>query len=364
MKIDLHEITVREIAKNYKDSAEEGVVGYNGKLDIRPKYQREFVYKEKQRNAVVETIRRGFPLNIMYWVKNSEDCFEVLDGQQRTISFCQFVQGDFSIVVENNPFYFHTLTESEKEQILNYKLMIYFCEGTDKEKLDWFKTVNIAGEKLEEQELRNAIYTGEWLTDAKRHFSKSNCAAYHLAKNYMIGEVNRQKYLETAIKWISKDHIENYMALHQHDQNVNELWLYFQQVIQWVQATFPNYRREMRGIEWGYLYNQYKDKMFNTVELEKEITKLMTDEDVTKKSGIYWYLLTRNEKHLSIRAFTPNMKRESYERQKGICVKCGEHFELNEMEADHIRPWHDGGKTISENCQMLCKQDNRIKSGI
>jgi len=362
MKIELHEITVREITENYKDSAEEGVVGYNGKLDIRPKYQREFVYKEKQRNAVIETIRRDFPLNVMYWVKNSEDSFEVLDGQQRTISICQFVQGDFSVIIEDNPFYFHTLTESEKKQILDYKLMIYFCEGTDKEKLDWFKTINIAGEKLEDQELRNAIYTGEWLTDAKKHFSKSNCAAYHLGKNYMNGEVNRQKYLETAIKWLSKDHIENYMAQRQHDQNANELWLYFQQVIQWVQATFSNYRKEMKGIEWGFLYNQFRDKKVNTAELEKEIASLMSDEDVTKKSGIYWFALTREEKYLSIRAFTENMKRESYEKQKGICTKCGEHFELNEMEADHITPWSQGGKTNAENCQMLCKTCNRRKS--
>lgn len=362
MKIDLQEITVREVTKGYIDNAEEGVVGFDGKLNIRPKYQREFIYNDKQRNAVIETIRKNFPLNVMYWAKNNEDGFEVLDGQQRTIAFCQFVQGDFHILIEGNPFYFHTLTDSERNQILNYKLMIYFCEGADKEKLDWFKIINIAGIKLEDQELRNAIYTGEWLTDAKRHFSKSNCAAYHLAKDYMSGEVIRQKYLETAIRWLSNDHIEDYMAQHQHEQNANDLWLYFQKVIQWTQAIFPKYRREMKGIEWGYLYNRFNTKIFDTAELENQIARLMMDEDVTKKSGVYSYLLTGEERYLNIRAFNDNQKREAYERQIGICPKCGKHFELEEMEADHITPWHEGGKTISENCQMLCKRDNREKS--
>jgi len=362
MKIDLQEITVGEVTKGYIDNDEEGVVGYDGKLNIRPKYQREFIYNDKQRNAVVETIRKGFPLNVMYWAKNNEDDFEVLDGQQRTIAICQFVQSDFSVLVENNPFYFHSLTKLEQNKILDYKLMIYFCEGDDKEKLDWFKTINIAGIKLEDQELRNAIYTGGWLTDAKRHFSKSSCAAYHLAKDYMSGEVKRQKYLETAIKWLSDDHIENYMAQHQHERNANDLWLYFQKVIQWVQAIFPKYRREMKVIDWGYLYNRFNAKTFDTAELEKQITRLMMDEDVTKKSGIYSYLLTGEDRYLNIRVFSDNQKREAYERQEGVCPNCGKHFELEEMEADHITPWHEGGKTISENCQMLCKRDNREKS--
>ena len=174
MKIELHEISIREITENYIDNAENGVTGYNGKLNIRPKYQREFVYKDKQRNAVIETIVKGFPLNVMYWVKNSDDAFEVLDGQQRTISFCQYVNGDFSI----NSRAFQNLTITEQQQILDYKVMVYFCEGNDKEKLDWFKIINIAGEKLTDQELRNAVYTGAWLSDAKLKFSKSNCAAY------------------------------------------------------------------------------------------------------------------------------------------------------------------------------------------
>src|SRR3989339_2229431 len=295
----------------------------------------------------------------MYWVKSEDGIFEVMDGQQRTVSFCEYIDGKFSL----NNLYFHNLTDTDKEQILNFKLMIYFCEGNDKEKLDWFKTINIAGEKLTDQELRNAIYTGTWLTDAKRHFSKTGCPAFNIGSDYLNGSAIRQDYLETTISWISDEKIEQYMADHQHKPNANELWLYFQSVINWVKAVFPNYRREMKGVAFGPLYNQFKDKPQDPKKLEKEIAKLMQDDDVTKKSGIYEYVLIRNEKFLNIRAFTPNQKREAYERQKGICVKCKEHFEIEEMEADHITPWHEGGKTTAENCQMLCKQDNRTKSG-
>lgn len=359
MKIELKEITIREVIDGYVNNNEEGVVGYGGRLNIRPKYQREFVYKDKQRDAVIETVRKNFPLNVMYWVKNSDDSFEVLDGQQRTISICEYVIGNFSL----NYQYFHNLEDVEKEQILGYKLMVYFCEGNDKEKLDWFKTINIAGEKLTDQELRNAIYTGTWLTEAKKYFSKSGCPAYAIGSNYLNGSPIRQDYLETAIGWISGGDIEEYMADHQHEPNANELWLYFQSVINWTQTTFPNYRKEMKGVAFGTLYNQFKDAHIDSKKIETEITRLMQDEDVTKKSGIYEYVLTRNERYLSIRSFTDKQKREAYEIQKGICVKCQEQFEIEEMEADHITPWHEGGKTISENCQMLCKQDNRIKSG-
>ena len=359
MKIELKEITIREVANGYKNHDEEGVIGYGGKLNIRPKYQREFVYKDKQRDDVIVTVRNNFPLNVMYWVKNADDTYEVLDGQQRTISICEYVASSFSL----NALYIHNLTNVEKDQILDYKLMVYFCEGNDKEKLDWFKTINIAGEKLYDQELRNAIYTGTWLTDAKKHFSKSNCPAYNMGSDYLSGSTLRQDYLETAIRWLSNDNIEQYMAVNQHKPNANELWLYFQSVINWIKAVFPKYRKEMKGVAFGTLYNQFKGDQFDSKLLETEITHLMQDEDVTKKSGIYSYVLTRNEKHLSLRTFTDKQKRESYERQQGICVKCNEHYEMHEMEADHITPWHLGGRTNAENCQMLCKQDNRIKSG-
>ena len=359
MKIELKEITIREVTNSYINSNEEGVVGFGGKLNIRPKYQREFVYKDKQRDSVIETVKKNFPLNVMYWVKNEDDTYEVLDGQHRTISICEYVAGNFSL----NGLYMFNLTTTEEQQILDYKLMVYFCEGNDKEKLDWFKTINIAGEKLYDQELRNAIYTGTWLTDAKKYFSKTNCPAYNIGSDYMTGSPIRQDYLQTAIAWLNNDNIEEYMAVNQHKPNASELWLYFTGVINWIKVVFPNYRKEMKGINFGFLYNNYKDKQFDAKKLEEEITKLMQDEDVTKKSGIYEYVLTRNEKYLSIRAFTDKQKRESYERQKGVCVKCGVTFELNEMEADHITPWHEGGKTTADNCQMLCKDDNRRKSG-
>src|ERR1035437_4915030 len=232
MKIDLNRIKIRKVIKDYKDSAEEGVFAYGGKLDIRPKYQREFVYKEKQRNAVIETIKNSFPLNVMYWMIREDGGYEVLDGQQRTISIGQYVNGDFSL----NDRFFHNLTDEEQAQILNYELMIYFCEGTDKERLDWFRIINIAGEILTEQELRNAVYTGSWLSDAKLKFSKTGCAAYLLANDggqLMGGSPIRQEYLEKTLAWIGNNEIREYMAMHQKDQNANELWDYFKSTIEW-----------------------------------------------------------------------------------------------------------------------------------
>ncbi len=364
MKIELHEITVGEIAENYIDNAEEGVVGYGGKLNIRPKYQREFVYDEKKRNAVIDTIMKGFPLNVMYWVRNEDGTYEVLDGQQRTVSFFQYVEGDFSVGER----YFHSLTEYERQKILDYKVLVYFCEGNDREKLDWFRIINIAGEKLTEQELRNATYTGPWLTHAKSIFSKSNCAAYLLAKDYVSGSPIRQEILETALDWMSKGAIEEYMSAHQHDPNANELWTYFRNVIEWVQLTFPRYRWEMKGIAWGGLYDEFHGKTYDTAALEQKIAVLMADDDVTSKKGIYPYLLTGKEKLLNIRAFTESQKRQVYERQGGVCPHCvREHREktryaFDEMEGDHITPWCEGGKTVLENLQMLCKEHNRLKS--
>lgn len=360
MKIELKEITVSELADSYEDNDEGGVKGYSGKLDIRPPYQREFIYKDKQRDAVIDTIRKDFPLNVMYWAVREDGDFEVIDGQQRTLSICQYVEGDFAF----NGRYFHNLQKDEKEQILAYKLMVYLCSGTDSEKLEWFKTINIAGEKLTDQELRNAVYAGSWVTDAKRYFSKNGCVAYGLGSDYLSGSAIRQEYLETTIKWISKDDIEGYMAMHQHKPNANSLWLYFQSVIAWVKSTFPTYRHEMKGIAWGDLYNAFNEQEFDPKKLEAKISRLMEDEDVTNKKGAYSYVLDGKEKHLNIRAFSKNQKRESYERQKGICPVCKKHFELDEMEGDHITPWHLGGKTVSENCQMLCKEDNRRKSGM
>ena len=370
MKIELHEIPVRALVDGYVNNDEEGVWGYGGKLNIRPPYQREFVYKDKQRDAVIETVRKNFPLNVMYWVDNGNGTFEVMDGQQRTISICEYVKGKFSINFQ----YFHNLEKEEQEQILDYRLMVYFCHGTAREKLDWFKTINIAGEKLTDQELRNAVYTGEWLHDAKRFFSKTNCPAYQLAKDYMSGSPIRQDYLETALSWIADSKgqtIEEYMAEHQHKPNANELVSHFRHAIDWFKMVFPVYRKEMKGIEIGLLYNKYKDREYDQKYLESRIKELMQDEDVTNKKGIYVYLLSGEDpamlRHLSIRAFSERMKREAYERQGGICPKCqppANHYAFEDMEADHIIPWSEGGKTVAENCQMLCKLHNRLKSNV
>lgn len=364
MKIDLHKIPIREVAAGYVDSAENGVIGYGGKLNIRPAFQREFIYKEKERNEVIRTIKKKFPLNVMYWVKSADGTFELLDGQQRTISFCQYVSGDFSVDHRG----FANLTKTEQEEILNYSLMIYICEGTDKEKLDWFKIINIASMELTAQELRNAIYTGEWLMEAKKYFSKPQCPATKIAGEYLTGPANRQKDLETALKWISSRddiEIEDYMSKHQHDTNCNELWLYFQAVISWVKATFPTYRGKlMKGLEWGIYYNKYGTNAYDPKKLETRIAELLDDDDVSNQKGIYEYLLDGQEKHLNIRAFSEKMARTAYERQKGICTKCKKHFEIEQMQADHIKPWSKGGKTAAENCQMLCADCNRKKSDI
>ena len=363
MKIELHEILISDIVENYTDNSEDGVVGYKGLLNIRPAFQREFIYKEKQRNEVLNTVRRNFPLNVMYWVKSDENNFELLDGQQRTISICQYVKNNYSI----NYQYFHNLTTGEQKQILDYKLMVYICEGTDKEKLDWFKTINIAGEQLTMQELRNAIYTGEWLTDAKKYFSKTCCPAHNIASEYLQGTAIRQNYLESVISWISAKEgkqIEDYMAEHQHESTANELWLYFNSVNNWVKVTFPNYRREMKGLEWGLYYNKFGFGKYDPKALESTIITLIDNDDVTRHAGIYEYLLDKDERHLSIRKFAEKMKRSAYERILGICHVCKNHFEYEEMEGDHIKPWHLGGKTIAENCQMICKDDNRRKSGV
>lgn len=362
MKIELHEIPIREVAKGYKDSQESGVVGYGGLLDIRPAYQREFIYKDDKRNAVIDTVRKNFPLNVMYWVKTKQGTYEVLDGQQRTISICSYINKEYSIDYQ----YFHNLTKDEQEQILDYPLMVYICEGTDKEQLDWFRVINIGGERLTDQELRNAVYTGEWLTDAKRYFSKTGCVAYQIANKYLNGVANRQDYLQTALRWIAHRDgkvIEEYMSEHQHDTNANELWLYFKSVIDWVMILFPHYRKEMKGIEWGYLYNKYHLNSYDSKAFESRILDLIDDDDVGSIKGIYEYLFDGEEKHLSLRQFDDKTKRKVYEKQKGICAVCGKHFEIDEMEADHIDPWHDGGKTVIDNCQMLCKPCNRRKSG-
>lgn len=363
MKIELNEISIREVAEGFVDSAEKGCRAYGGKLNVRPAYQREFIYKDAQRKKVIESIKKNFPLNVMYWIKTDDGNFEMLDGQQRTISICQYLNGDFSFERRS----FANLPADEKNQILDYKLMIYICSGgSSREKLDWFKIVNLAGAQVNDQEMRNAVYPGSWLTDAKKYFSKKNCPAAKIAADYMKGSPIRQDYLETVLKWIAKRdkiEIEDYMNEHAQDPNAGEIWLYFKKVIDWIELTFPTRRKKiMQGQDWGIFYNEYGNNVYDAEKFDDEIKRLLEDDDVTRNSGIYAYLLDRNEKHLSIRKFSEKMRRAAYERQNGICAKCGNPFDIKDMQADHITPWSKGGKTVPENCQMLCADCNRRKS--
>ena len=367
MNIELKSIPIRDLIAGYSNDPEIGVRGYNGKLDIRPPYQREFRYDEAQKRAVINTIMKGFPLNIMYWSVVNDNEYEMIDGQQRTLSICEFYTHDFNIVDnDRGVLFFNTLTDEEKEQFLNYKLTVYFCSGTDKEKLDWFRVINIAGEKLLDQELRNAVYVGPFVTDARRHFSKNGCPAYKAGGDYMTGKLEEQAYLETILKWAArKDNmtIDKYMAVHQFEPNANKLWSYYMQIITWVRSTFIKYRKEMKGLDWGALYDEFGDGIYDTAALENQIHDLMEDDEIMKKSGIYRYVLSGDLRDLSFRTFDKKQKRKAYERQQGICVHCGKHFELEEMEADHITPWKEGGITVAENCQMLCRNCNRVKGG-
>jgi len=365
LKVELTEITIRELAEGYKDNGEGGVVGYGGKLDIRPPYQREFIYKDEQRDAVIDTVKKGFPLNVMYWAVRENGDFEIIDGQQRTIAICLYIQRKFAFEGR----YFHNLQKDEQERILDYKLTVYFCSGTDSEKLEWFETINIAGEELTSQELRNAVYAGSWVTDAKRYFSRRGCPANEIGNKYLDSKLKyvRQEYLEAAIKWFigssNQTAIREYMGAHQHKPNAEELWSYFEKVICWTKALFPTYYKEMKGLEWGEFYNKYKERNFDPAELENEVSRLRKDKDVTSKRGIYRYIFTGDEKHLNIRFFDDDQKSEVFANQNGICPHCNERFELAEMEAHHIKPWYDGGKTITENCKMLCRPCHRNEAG-
>ena len=345
MKIEEIKLSVRELSKGFVDNEDQGVFAYEGKLDIRPPYQREFVYKDKQRDAVINTVMKNFPLNIMYWAVRDEGGYEIIDGQQRTISICRYIAGDFSYEKR----YFDNLQTDEQNKILDYKLTIYLCSGSDSEKLEWFKTINIAGEKLYAQELRNAVYHGPWVSDAKRYFSKNGCAAYSLGSDYLKGTPIRQEFLETTISWINSGLIEEYMAKNQNQPTAIEIWNYFQSVISWVEATFPNKRKKMmQGLPWGEYYNLYKNDTLDPKYLEEQTIRLIEDKDVDNNRGIYLYLLSGEEKHLNIRKFDDEEKQRAYEKQKGICTKCKEHFEFEEMDADHILLWKDGGKTNDE----------------
>ena len=372
LTIDQIEVTVGEITDGYINNDEQGVRGYGGRLDIRPPYQREFIYDEKERQAVITTVLHEYPLNVMYWVWRDDDAdcpYEVMDGQQRTLSLCEYVAGKFAYDFK----YFGNQPEDVQKQILKYRLTVYVCEGEASEKLEWFKTINIAGKPLNEQEIRNAIYAGPFVTDAKRHFSKTNCAAWRLGRDLVPGSPIRQDFLRRALEWMA-DHESRlghaqsavgYMAVHQHDPNANNLWTYYQNVINWAVTNFSprHFKRIMKGLDWAALYDAYHTQTLDTAALAERISTLMRDGEVQRKQGIIPYVLDGDERHLDLRAFPDDIRLAVWEAQGHRCALCGCEADVELMEADHIVPWCKGGRTVRENCQLLCRVCNRRKSG-
>ncbi len=360
MKIKEHSIKIEDLFKGFTDNEEEGVFCYKGKLNIRPPYQREMVYNDKQQVAVINSVIKKYPLNVFYWAEKDDGSFEMIDGQQRTMSICKYLNGDFIV----NDKFWNNLLPEEQKPILETEIKVYFCKGTDKEILDWFEVINFAGEKLTDQELNNAIYSGPWVSSAKEFFSKSNCQAYRLAGDYLKGSAIRQEYLETAIKWQSNDDIRGYMAKHQNDKDANELWEYFKRVFEWKDEIFTTKdKRNMNGVPWGHLYNEFKDEQLDPISIDKEIEDLLLNSHVQKKKGVYQYVLSKEEKYLNLRQFPENIKMEVYKEQDQKCYICEEEKEYSQVEADHDIPWWKDGPTTKENCRVLCIKCNREKSG-
>lgn len=371
MNITQRSIKIKDVYNGFTDDGEDGVFAYGGKLTIRPPYQREFVYDLQRQANVLHTILKGFPLNTMYWVKTGDDTYEILDGQQRTLSVMYFLTHKFSINIDGNAYYSDVLTDDVYEKLMNYEFMVYICEGTESEKLDWFEVVNIGGEKLTDQELRNSVYTGPWLLDAKRHFSKRNCPAKGLGDKYIKGEPIRQELLERALIGICEyqdlEGITQYMGLHKSDENADELWEYFKTVIEWIQKVFPKYYSDMKSANWCHLYNIYGANEYDLDVLKSEVERLHKDEEVQKKAGIYEYLLCRDTdpyagKFLNLRTFDDSDIIAKYEQQEHKCAMCHQEFNLSDMAGDHIIPWSKGGRTKFDNLQMLCKKCNSKKS--
>ena len=393
MKTEQPVITIRDLVNGYKDMGEGGVVALGGKLNVRPAFQREFVYNAEDRDRVLVSVYNNMPLNSIYWAKNPDGSYEVIDGQQRIISICQFVVNDDGfgnpIAINfngKNTQTFDGLGE-KMEEILNYKLQVYVCEGTDEEKLDWFHTINIAGKQMTNQELLNANYTGVWLMKAKEFFSKkSNNEAinmsyydnndkntlFNLVADKVLGDMgslkdraNRQLLLELALKWrvglepLKYPLIKDYMAKHRFDDNADDLIKYFKDVICWVKQTFVKYRPDMKGVEWGELYNKYHTKNYDAKKIEKELSYLYemfdVDPDGLKKKGFYEYVLSGNKSLIWHRAFSERQKKQAYERQNKKCDRCHKKFDIKEMEGHHKIAFDDGGVTTISNCVMLCK---------
>lgn len=385
MEIKRVSIKIVDLCDGYKNDSEEdierGVYAYHGKLCVRPAFQRMFVYDKKQENAVIDTALKGFPLNIMYWVDNGDGTYDCLDGQQRTISLCNFVDGISSFqapwLKDNARIYIHTLKRIDPDlyaKFMNYELEVYICRGTKAEQMEWFKTINIAGEELYPQELRNASYVSRWLTDAKRYFSKANasstakCPAERLGGQYTNKNANRQEILEQVISWRigSKEDADicNYMEAHINDKDASDLWNYFNNVINWITTVFyETYDKGMATVNWGKLYNDYHTEDFDADEISEKFNELMmykaTKELDISVAKICEYCITRDETLLKHREFNEAQKTTMYNQQRGICPDCGKHYLKAEMHAHHIVPWYNGGVTELANGVMLCEECHR-----
>lgn len=376
------DITINDICKGftYNELEGKGLYGLSGKLTIQPEYQRNYIYADGIRDvAVIESILKGYPLGILYFVKTGEDTFEVLDGQQRITSFGRYVIGKFAVKIDGMENYFSGLNEDLQQKILDTKLLIYECEGTETEIKEWFKTINIAGIPLNEQELLNAIYSGKFVTEAKREFSNSQNSNVQKWKAYVKGDVKRQDFLSCALDWVSKGEKEKYMSEHRNSDNINELKTYFTTVIDWISGVFKSVEKEMCGLKWGELYEKYGKRPYNPDEVDKKLKELYADGSVKKRSGIFEYILGGcvDTKLLEIRVFEDRDKRIVYENQTKLanenqlsnCPLCAisdnvnktRIWKLSEMDADHVTAWSKGGSTDISNCQMLCITHNRAK---
>ncbi len=378
------DLTVADICDGFMYNQLEGkaLFGLGGKLTIQPEYQRNYIYAEgggKREQAVIHSLLKGYPLGLIYFNKVAADKFEVLDGQQRITSIGRFVTNKFAIMDGGNPQNFDSLPADQQAKMRASKLLIYECEGTETEIKQWFETINIAGVPLNAQELLNAIYSGPFVTKAKEEFSNSQNANIQKWSAYIKGSANRQDFLERALDWVSKDDIGGYMSAHRKDKNINELKTYFNSVIDWVSTVFTDVLPEMRGLEWGRLYEAYHGQSYNPQKMSAAVQKLTADDYVTNGKGIFEYLLggSTDKKLLAVRVFDEKTKRVAYNKQtqdaqakgKSNCPVCavGDNanksrtYKLDEMDADHVAAWSKGGDSSAKNCQMLCATHNRAK---
>ncbi len=366
----------------YNQLEGKGLFGLGGKLTIQPEYQRNYLYADgggKREMAVVESILKGYPLGLIYFNKVAADKFEVLDGQQRITSIGRFVTGKFAVMDNGNPMYFESLPADQQAKIRESKLLIYECEGTESEIKQWFETINIAGVPLNPQELLNAIYSGPFVTLAKAEFSNSQNANIQKWSAYVKGSANRQEFLERALEWVSKGEIGGYMSAHRNDTNIKGLKTYFNSVIDWVSTVFKDVLPEMKGLEWGRLYEEHHSKAYDPAPISQALMKLAADDAVTSRKGIFEYLLggSVDTKLLEVRVFDKKISRTAYAKQtetvegkgKSNCPLCAvghgankaRIYKFEEMDADHVAAWSKGGDSSAKNCQMLCITHNRAK---